>query len=397
VNGVALIYSWAQAYTWVKHDLRGEASDFADEVSGMGRFLLFLLVLLLPLSTVTGQNIPQPQLQPRPTGPPVPATAGTNQQITIDVQVTDKSGAPIRGLQKQDFTLLDDKQPQNILSFRAVDGEASAIADPPAEIVLVVDAVNASPQAVAYEREAIKKFLLRDGGKLAHPVSLVVFADSGTKIQNGSSRDGNALAAQYDQYETGLRSINRSQGFYGATERYDMSLKTLMSFAASEAMRPGRKLMIWISPGWPLLTGPDIELSGKDGRQIFGSIVSASTMLRQARITLYSIDPLGLADAGGVQINYYEEFLKGVSSPSRAVPADLSLQVLAVQSGGGVLNSSNDLTNEITNCVADADAFYVLSFNPSPPDRADEYHAITIKVEKPGVKIRTRSGYYAQF
>jgi hypothetical protein len=42
------------------------------------------------------------------------------------VQVTDKSGAPIRGLQKKDFTLLDDKQPQNILSFHAVDRRAKA-------------------------------------------------------------------------------------------------------------------------------------------------------------------------------------------------------------------------------------------------------------------------------
>jgi len=242
----------------------------------MRRFLQFLLVLLLPLSAVSAQNTPSPQLQPRPNGLAAPAT---NRQITLDVQVTDKSGAPIRGLQEQDFTLLDDKQPQNILSFHAVDGETAATTEVPAEIVLVVDAVNASPQTVGYERQEVKKFLLRDGGRLAHPVSLVVFADGGAKIQNGSSRDGNALAALYDQYETGLRSITRSQGFYGAVERFDLSLKTLMSFAADEKTRPGRKLMIWISPGWPLLTEPNIDVSRKEGREIFGSIVSASTVL----------------------------------------------------------------------------------------------------------------------
>jgi VWFA-related protein len=362
----------------------------------MGRFVRLLLVLLAPLGAVSGQNPPSPQLHPRPAGPSLPATVSADRQIILDVQVTDKSGAPIRGLQQQDFTVLDDKRPQSILSFHGVNGEAASTADPPVEIVLIVDAVNASPQAVAYEREEVKKFLLRNGGKLAQPVSLVVFADAGTKVQNGSSRDGNALAALYDQYETGVRSINRSEGFYGAAERFDMSLKTLTSIATDEGTSPGRKLMIWISPGWPLLTGPDIELSRKEQQQIFDSVVSASTVLRQARITLYSVDPLGLADSGGVRITYYEEFLKGLASPSRAVVADLSLQVLAVQSGGRVLNSSNNLTTEVANCAADADAFYVLSFNASRADRADEYHSLAVTVDKPGIKVRTRSGYYAQ-
>ena len=217
----------------------------------MGRFVRLLLVLLAPLGAVSGQNPPSPQLQPRPAGPSLPATVSADRQIILDVQVTDKSGAPIRGLQQQDFTVLDDKRPQSILSFHSVNGEAASTADPPVEIVLIVDAVNASPQAVAYEREEVKKFLLRNGGKLAQPVSLVVFADAGTKVQNGSSRDGNALAALYDQYETGVRSINRSEGFYGAAERFDMSLKTLTSIATDEGTSPGRKLMIWISPGWP--------------------------------------------------------------------------------------------------------------------------------------------------
>ena len=114
----------------------------------MGRFFRLFLVLLLPLSAVSGQNTPAPQLQPRSAGPSLPAPSGTDRQITLEVQVTDKSGAPIRGLQKQDFTLLDDKQPQNILSFHAVDSRAGSTPDPPVEIVLVVDAVNASFQAV---------------------------------------------------------------------------------------------------------------------------------------------------------------------------------------------------------------------------------------------------------
>ena len=366
----------------------------------MGRFFRLFLVLLLPLSAVSGQNTSPPQLQGRTAAPEKvsspAASSGTDRQITLDVQVSEKSGTPIRGLRKQDFTLLDDKRPQSILSFHAVDGGAVSTADPPVEIVLVIDAVNTSPQVVFYERNEVKKFLLQNGGKLAQPVSLVVFADNGTKIQDGSSRDGNALASLYDQYETGLRSITRSQGFYGAAERFDLSIKALDSLGAYEEKRPGRKLVVWFSPGWPMLSGPNLQLSEKDERQLFNSIVAASTRLRQARITLYSIDPHGPEEAGGIRVSYYEEFLKGITSPSRALPGDLGLQVLAVQSGGRVFNSSNDLTGAIDNCSADASVFYVLSFDGARADRPDEYHSLGVTVDKPGIEARTRTGYYAQ-
>jgi VWFA-related protein len=356
--------------------------------------LLVLLLLLLP--ALSAQDAPAPTLQPRPPETSPRAAAGRDRQITLEVQVTDKSGAPVRGLQKQDFTLLDDKRPQNILSLHAVDSTAGSPTDPPAEIVLVVDAVNASFHAVTYERTELKKFLLQNGGKLAQPVSLVIFSDAGTQIQTGSSRDGNALAALYDQYQTGLRWNGRSQGFNGAVERFNLSIKTLIQLVANEGKKPGRKLMIWFSPGWPLLSGPGVEITRKDGQNFFNSIVTASNGLRQGHITLYSIDPLGLGDAGGVRISLYQEFLKGVNSPQRAAPGDLGLQVLAVQSGGRVFNSSNDITSEIAKCTADADASYVLSFDSARADQANEYHSIAITVDKPGTTARTRTGYYAQ-
>jgi VWFA-related protein len=376
----------------------------------MSRFSWWFLFLLLPLAAVSQQNSappqqnitpPQknttpPQLQTRPASPSLAPPSTTDWQITLDVQVTDKSGAAVRGLQKQDFTLLDDKQPKNILSFQAVDNAAASTSDPPVEVILVVDAVNAPFQTVNYERNELKKFLLQNGGKLALPVSLIVFTDGGTKIQDGSSRDGNALAALYDQYDTGLRSINRSQGFYGAADRFDLSLKTLTRVIEYEEPRPGRKLMIWFSPGWPLLSGPNVELSHKGQQQLFNSIVAASDGLRQARITLYSIDPLGLADAASIRISYYEEFLKGVASATHALPGNMGLQVLTVQSGGRVLNSSNDLTAEIARCTADADAFYVISFDAARADQANEYHSLAVTIDKPGITARTRTGYYAQ-
>lgn len=363
----------------------------------MMRVAFWLLFWLLPFSVQAQQDSSTPQLRPRSAVPQkIPPPGGTDRQITLDVQVTDHSGAPIRGLQQQDFTLLDDKHPVSIVSFRAMDGSQDSTTEPPVEVVLVVDAVNTSFLNVADERNQIKTFLLRNDGHLAQPVSMVVFSTQGTNIQTGSSRDGKELAALYDQYEIGLRTITRSQGFYGAAERYQLSLKTLSSLIEHETLQPGRKLMIWLSAGWPLLSGPEIQLSRENQSQLFQSIVEISSELRQSRVTLYSIDASGLADAGGPRTFYYKEFLKGVTSPSRVLPGNLGLQVIAEQSGGKVVTSTNDLAGAIEQCAADAGSFYVLSFNAAPAEQANEYHSLTVKIDRSGSTARTRAGYYAQ-
>jgi VWFA-related protein len=315
--------------------------------------------------------------------------------MTLDVVVTDKSGRPFPGLQQQDFTLLDNKQPQKIMSFHAVEG-GTATADPPVEVILLVDQVNTSFSKVTFERIEIEKFLRRNGGELARPVSMVVLSDSGTMVGNTSSRDGNAVIADMNQKKSGLGTIGRSQGFYGAGDRLQLSLHSLGQLADYEAPRPGRKLVVWISPGWALLSDPDLELTSKQQQGVFNSIVALSDRLRRARITLYAVDPSGTDDAGGFRTFDYKQFLKPVRKAGQAQFGHLALQVLAAQSGGRVLNSNNDVAGEIEACVADANAFYVLSFDGLTGDGPNEYHALEIKIDKPGLVARTRSGYYAQ-
>jgi VWFA-related protein len=301
----------------------------------------------------------------------------------------------VGGLQQADLTLLDNKQPQKITSFQAVEGWTAAAAEP-VEAILLVDEVNASFMNVASERDSIVKFLGRNGGKLALPVSMVFFSDNGITDSEAATRDGNALIAKLNAREAGLRTIRRSQGFYGAQERLDLGLRRLAEFADREATRPGRKLVVWISPGWPLLSGVEVDLTAKARQWVFDSIVALSDRLRWARITLYVVDPLGMSDAVGLRTAYYKQFLKPVAKASRAEPGDVGLQVLASQSGGLVLNSSNDVAGEIERCIADASSFYVLTFDGLPGDGPDELHTLEIKIVKPGLAARTRAGYYAQ-
>lgn len=320
-----------------------------------------------------------------------PATVATphSRTIQLDVVVAPKGGKPVAELQQRDFTVLDNKAPQPLTSFRVL-GEGQE----PVEVLIVIDAVNTSYQNIAYERGEISKFLLANGGHLAHPTSLAIFTDTGTQIQSGSSQDGKALNAALKTYTIGLRDIRRSQGIYGADDRLQLSLQALHLIAEREAGQPGRKLVLWLSPGWPILSGPGIQLDAHQQEQIFTSVVGISAQLRQARVTLYSVDSLGAAE-NVARVFYYQEFEKGVTKPSETQIGDLSLQVLAVQSGGLALNSSG-VSELFQQCLQDTNAYYEMSVQAQPADKANEYHHIEVKVAQPGLTARTRDGYYAQ-
>jgi VWFA-related protein len=338
---------------------------------------LSFLLLILSLAPAAFAQQPAQPTQPAST------------KIYLDVVVAPKSGAPVGGLQQQDFTVLDNKVPQTITSFKTVTGREA-----PIEAIVVIDAVNTTAQTVSYARLQIDKFLRAEGGHLAYPIAVAVFTDQGTQIVGNFSDDGNALAAALQQDNPGLREIGRSSGYYGATERWQLSLEALRQLIAGAAPHPGRKLIIWVSPGWPLLSGPNIQLDSKQQQQAFADIVGLSNQLLQARVTLYSIDPLG-TDESLDRVSYYEQFLKGISKPSQVDMADLALPVLATQNGGLALHSSNNLSGLVQQCVADT-PYYEISFDPPPAKQQDEYHHLEIRVAKPGLTARTREGYYAQ-
>jgi VWFA-related protein len=223
----------------------------------------------------------------------------------------------------------------------------------------------------------------------------VFFSDKGAAIGSLPTRDGNSLLAEMNDNQHSLRTSRRSEGAYGALERVQLSLRALGEIAEYESKRPGRKLLIWISPGWALLSGPNTRLTQKEENSIFRSVVGISDQLRQSRITLYTVDPLG-ANSGLMRASYYRDFLKPVKRPTQAQFANLALQVIATQTGGLVLNSSNDIASEIARCFTDSSIFYELRFASQPADGPDDFHALEIKIDKPGVTARTRFGYYAQ-
>jgi hypothetical protein len=119
-----------------------------------------------------------------------------------------------------------------------------------------------------------------------------------------------------------------------------------------------------------------------------------STQLRETQTIIHSVNPLGTNESPA-SVFYYQQFLNGVKKPSEVSIANLSLQVIATQTGGLVVNS-NDISWLLEQCVADTGAYYRISFEPPPTERRDVYHPLKVVVSKPGVTVSTSTGYYDQ-
>jgi hypothetical protein len=140
---------------------------------------------------------------------------------------------------------------------------------------------------------------------------------------------------------------------------------------------------------------PPIVLNPSQRAPIFASIVAFATELRRLQIVVDAVNPGGASQDVG-QTNFYETFLHAPRSPRDIELGQLGLQVIAQQSGGLVLNGSNDIAGLIQHAIAQTRTGYQLTFASPPGERENEYHELQVKVRRPGVAVHTTAGYYAR-
>jgi len=337
------------------------------------------------------QEPPDPELSQRPAPKPQSLLIREG-KIKLDVVVNDAAGKPVTGLEPWDFKILDNGQPRKLVSFRRFDG-VYAKPEPPVEVVLVIDMLNLPFQQVAYVRTQVDAFLKQNGGQLKQPTSVALLTDAGLRVQPRPSTDGNAIASVVSGMKEHVSTINPAMGGEGWVERFQRSARAMDNIAQNELKKPGRKLVIWVGPGWPMLNRPSDGYTDKQQRRNFDSIVEMSAALREARITMYSVSPI-IAVQGGQNPMLYQRFLSPVKTPHDAEAGNLGLKVLVIQTGGKIMGPDNDVVTQINRCIDDANAFYRISFDPPAAEHADEYHDLKLVVDKPGTTVRTSTGYY---
>ncbi len=174
---------------------------------------------------------------------------------------------------------------------------------------------------------------------------------------------------------------------------------------------PGQKRVIYLGDGFLMnprrfvayavaaYCGGSINFGVSTYPYTLHSVIDAAT---RAGVTFYTIDARGLIAeplGGGAAENFpppagnanalafYGEKLHAPEDP---------LNELAHDTGGIAYNNGNDLTYFIRRAVNSIEGTYYASYRPPDIQLNGLYHKITIRSLLPGVKVRTRGGYYAR-
>ncbi len=338
-------------------------------------------------------------------------------RVILNVEVTDANGKPVKGLKEEDFTLLDNRQTQTLASFREVAGSAGFA---PARVVLLIDALNESPRSLKNDRGEINHFLEQGPSHLPYPTSIAVLSDSGVLVGK-PFRDRDDVLREVNEFADNLHSFecvadsnlktttaaNVMPGVSAVTasthaldclnQRFQRSVSALNKLARREIDAPGRVILIWIGPGWPLLTGKEFLPDTAALRDnFFSNLVDLSTAIREAQVTLDSVAVPDLFHTVELRNNHEDAFLDGVPTSADASAGSLALELLAHQSGGQIVNDSKDIVSGIAKCLTDAESFYVLSFDSPAATVPGEFHSVQIRVDIPGVRVRSNTMYYGQ-
>ena len=303
--------------------------------------------------------------------------------FSIDLAVTDAAGDPVSNLAPWDFTLLDNGRPAKVRTVR----NSLAASEPPPEVIFVIDTVNLTPEQLTQTENSVARFLQRRNGRLDAQCFLYRLTRDGLFSSLRSSTDGALLLRELEGTRT-LWAVwgaaRRGSGTLGSWESgmtpNRLSLRALGAIALNQRDVPGRKVVVWIGPGWPV-NGGDIS---------FDELTELSTRLREARITLDNLNvwlnPVPPFD--------YRDYLEAPRSQENMRPPHMALQVIATHTGGLVLDSSEDLDGDIDRCAAEVRNFYTLTFNPPHTSQMDEYHDLGVTVARRGMTVRGPTGYY---
>ena len=373
--------------------------------------------------------------------------------VHADVAVTDQQGRFVRDLSSRDFEVHEDGKPQQVASFALVDlpvfrrvsqpGAGTPTAEPDVRsnerdsggrvYVLLLDDLHVETLRSARVKRAARQFVERHFGP--HDLGAVIHTSGRTDAaQDFTTRSSLLLAAidkfsgrklrsrllealdEYQRARPGSSSADLRLGRAADpldAQRADQAqrmLKTLASLGDVLARAPGRrKTVLLISEGidYPLQEGVTQTSSGLTAftstyaPSVLRSLQQAVGAAARANISIYSIDPRGLAGTGDetIEVSSFPENPHLGLTPE-AFQNDLrqaqdSLRVLSEQTGGVASVTSNDFEQAFDRIASDSGTYYMLGYQ-STNRRADgSYRRITVRVNRPGLQVRARAGYTA--
>jgi VWFA-related protein len=176
--------------------------------------------------------------------------------------------------------------------------------------------------------------------------------------------------------------------------------------AASAAMRgfanpPGRKVLLLLSGGWPML--PALYTVGSytnlrwlyettsEGQSLYVPLIDTANRLGY---TIYAVDVPGFQSTAGVSVEQSAPIGGQIQSDTSVVrerEADNTLRLLATATGGeALINSGRD--HALERSFEDTRSYYWLGFTP-PNEGDDQRHDVRVEVTDPHLRVRSRGSY----
>jgi VWFA-related protein len=403
------------------------------------RLVVVPILVLAGASLVFAQSVPPPPPPALPTPSPQSAVHVTTRVVQVSVTVHDDHGRPVTGLTKDDFVLLDEGKRQQITSVTEQNNRLSTTAAtrapnlftnrfeqgtaPPLLTVIVIDAYNARfwdqypvscgghcpPICVVGAMfQQVEKFISKMQPQ--DRVALYVLGADNLYLMQDFTSDPDALQ----------RALTNSKQHVPVTfppsqiEPREMDAHTMdaMRIISSRfAKLPGRKNLIWLSTGFP----PDAGL-GMSALNSVEKMDKTAKTLGDADTPLFAIDAKGLvpypAPGGGGGGGGGRGAASGAGGPTPSSAGGGSHDCtifgrppklrdfdyskdLAEQSGGRAYYDTNDFAGAIRKVIDDSASTYILNYYPDHNKWNGEFREIKVKLDRPGLEVRARKGYYA--
>jgi VWFA-related protein len=355
--------------------------------------LLVLGLLLLPVA-LAGQA-------PAPGSLDQPVFRAEITFIEVDVFVTDRNGAFVRDLSKDDFEVLQDGQPRDVTSFAFVDlplperrPGLAAIADSPRSTgnpgdgrvyALLLDSPMVIGPTRGTENEAIRRIqrvatqFLDEAFTEDDRMSVVHVQSSGTPVQDlTSSRPHlrSAIGALGTLIQpASMQLLGRQLQVRATLNGYRALEETAERLGAIDGRR---KAILWVG-GRASFNPGDM---GNDAAEMSAIMFAHRDAVRAAarnNVAIYPIDPDGL----------------NTSTGARELNRVGGLREVANDTGGIALLNTNNFSGGFERIVRDNSTYYLLGFYPEIDQRDGRFHEITVRVNRPGVNVRARRGFFA--
>jgi VWFA-related protein len=356
--------------------------------------------------------------------------------VVVDVTVNDYHQNPVHNLTAADFNLREDDQAQTIKTFEEhTANEAvspsllpwSAKLEPgvftndsPIQAtgslnVVLLDKLNTPMQDQAYSLDQLSQYLKSaPAGTRIAVVSLTSlrlsllqgFTSDPELLRSALSNKTAAINASLflDNPVSGGARTTVGEGLKSRFRR-ELTLNALNELGHYLGGFPGRKNLIWFSASFPVSFVPNGRERWARSPDLDDEFKEMVNLLAHNQVAVYPIDARGLvgdpwfdaSNSGGANV---VASIQGLSNNIQRTSTNAAIQKWAMAdiadpTGGQAFMNTNDLKDAMSQAINAGSNYYTLTYSPTSRKWNDQYRKIQIQLDRDGLALFYRRGYYA--